>query len=141
MGAAVQPVAARHAEQVVVLSQPDFAAAVRDALRDFVRPDLLRGNPLVRSRLVCERAGAAAAAAERALTLPALIREAAEDLQASPRDVRLYRALHHTYFQPAPTQERAAELLDLPFSTYRLHLMAGIAQLTEALWRREVGGV
>ena len=34
-------------EEPVVLSQPDFAAAVRAALRDFVRPDLLRGNPLI----------------------------------------------------------------------------------------------
>ena len=72
--------------------------------------------------------------------MQALIKEAAEALAASPRDVKLYRALHHTYFQPAPTQERAAELLDLPFSTYRRHLMAGITQVTEALWQREVGG-
>ena len=72
--------------------------------------------------------------------MQAIIREAADALQASPRDLKLYRALHHTYFQPAPTQERAAELLDLPFSTYRRHLMAGIAQVTEALWQREVGG-
>jgi hypothetical protein len=140
VGEAIQPVAAQRAEQVVVLSQSDFAAAVRDALRDFVRPDLLRGNPLVQSRLALERAGASAAVAERAAALQRLIREAAEALQASPREARLYRALHHTYFQPAPTQERAAELLDLPFSTYRRHLMAGVAQVIEALWQREVGG-
>ena len=57
---AAGPQAAPHprpAEQVVVLSQPDFAAAVRDALRDFVRPDLLRSNPLIRSRPVRERVG------------------------------------------------------------------------------------
>ena len=53
------------AEQVVVLSQPDFAAAVRDALRDFLRPDLLRSNPLIRSRPVRERGGVNAAAGER----------------------------------------------------------------------------
>jgi hypothetical protein len=141
------PAAARAApkstEQIVVLSQSDFAAAVRDALRDFVRPDLLRGNPLMRSRLVLDaarRAGQAANATDRAAALQAIIREAADALQASPRDLKLYRALYHTYFQPASTQERAAELLDLPFSTYRRHLMAGIAQVTDALWQREVGG-
>jgi len=135
--------APRLAEQVVVLSQPDFAAAVRDALRDFVRPDLLRSNPLARSRLVwgaAQRAGASAGAGDRAAILQALITEAAAALQASPRDLKLYRALHHTYFQPAATQEQAAELLDLPFSTYRRHLTAEIAQVTEALRGREVGG-
>jgi hypothetical protein len=126
---------------MIVLSQPDFAAAVREALRDFVRPDLLRNNPLLRSRLVLEAAGRGGdgEAADPVAVLQALLRQAAEALQASPRAVKLYRALYHTYFQPAPTQERAAELLDLPFSTYRRHLMAGVAQVTEALWAREVG--
>jgi hypothetical protein len=126
---------------MIVLSQPDFAAAVREALHDFVRPDLLRNNPLLRSRLVLEAAGRGGAgeAADPVAVLQALLRQAAEALQASPRAVKLYRALYHTYFQPAPTQERAAELLDLPFSTYRRHLMAGVAQVTEALWAREVG--
>jgi hypothetical protein len=127
-------------EQVIVLSQSDFAAAVRDALHDFVRPDLLRNNPLRNSRLVLEHVGPAASAAERVAGLQALIKGSADALQSSPRSAKLYRALYHTYFQPAPTQERAAELLDLPFSTYRRHLMAGIAQITEALWLREVGG-
>jgi len=142
-GGATASSAPRPAEQVVVLSQPDFAAAVRAALRDFVRPDLLRGNPLMRSRLVLDaarRAGASAGVDDRAALLQALITEAAAARQASPRDLKLYRALHHTYFQPAATQEQAAELLDLPFSTYRRHLTAGIAQVTEALWAREVGG-
>jgi len=140
VGAGGQPAAAQPAEQVVVLSQSDFAAAVRDALRDFVRPDLLRGSPLLRSQLVLERADASAGVAERVQSLQTLLRETAEALQTSPRDAKLYRALYHTYFQPAPTQERAAELLDLPFSTYRRHLMAGIAQVTEALWQREISG-
>jgi hypothetical protein len=130
------------AEPLIVLSQPDFAAAVREALRDFVRPDLLGNNPLLRSRLVLVAAsrGGAGEAADPVAVLQALLRQAAEALQASPRALKLYRALHHTYFQPAPTQERAAELLDLPFSTYRRHLMAGVAQVTDTLWAREVGG-
>lgn len=144
VGAGVQPTpAAQPVEQVIVLSRPDFAAAVRDALRDFVRPDLLRSNPLTRSRLALDaarRTGLSTGVAERAAALQALIKEAADTLQASPRDAKLHRALHHTYFQPAPTQERAAEILDLPFSTYRRHLMAGVAQVTEALWQREVSG-
>ena len=38
-----------------------------------------------------------------------------------------------------PTQEQAAELLDLPFSTYRRHLKAGLDQITDYLWGREIG--
>lgn len=130
---------ARPAEQVVVLSPSDFMAAVRDALRNFLQPDFLRQNPLVRSRLVVERVKGAGGQAERVAALKALIHESADALQATPRDARLYRALYHTYFQPAPTQEAAAELLDLPLSTYRRHLLAGVRRVTEALWQREVG--
>jgi hypothetical protein len=91
----------------------------------------------MRSRLVMSRA-AEAGAADRAATLAALVREAAERLQASPRDLKLYRALDHTYLHPAATQEQAAELLDLPFSTYRRHLKAGVLRLTEILWQEEL---
>ncbi|NJL21123.1 MAG: hypothetical protein HC895_10360 [Leptolyngbyaceae cyanobacterium SM1_3_5] len=41
--------------------------------------------------------------------------------------------------QPAATQEKAAELLDLPFSTFRRHLKAGITRVTEILWFQETG--
>lgn len=37
---------------VLVLSQPEFADAVRAALRDLHAPDRLRHSPLLRSRLV-----------------------------------------------------------------------------------------
>ena len=133
--AAVRPPAA--AEPLVVLSQDAFALAVRDALRDYARPDQLRGNPLLRSRMLVERGGSAPA--DRAAALQAVLREAAETLQAVPREAKLYRVLWHTYFQPLPTQEQAAELLDLPFSTYRRHLKAGLTRVAELLWQKEIG--
>ena len=68
-----------------------------------------------------------------------LLKETASKLQSNPRDEKLYRALEHTYFHPAPTQEIAAEQLDLPFSTYRRHLTAGTQRLTEMLWQQEIG--
>ena len=40
---------------IVVLSHLEFAAAVRQALRDYARPDRLAGNALLSSRLVTER--------------------------------------------------------------------------------------
>jgi hypothetical protein len=61
-------------------------------------------------------------------------------LQVSPRGAKLYRALYHTYLQPAPTQEQAAELLDVPFSTYRRHLKMGVERVAELLWQQEIAG-
>jgi hypothetical protein len=126
--------------QLVVLSEQEFAAAVRDALRDFSRPSALRANPLVHSRLVVERAGPSSEVPERVSALLAAIKTSAEQLQQSPKEAKLYRALYHTYIQPAPTQEQAAEMLDLPFSTYRRHLKSAIERVTEILWNWELQG-
>lgn len=120
---------------LIVLSAADFAEAVRDALQHFTQPNLLRGNPLLRSRLV-----AAAAETDRPAALLALLTEAAEPLRAAPRDAKAFRALEATYFRPAPTQELAAEQLDLPFSTFRRHLKTGVDRVVAALWQRELGG-
>jgi hypothetical protein len=126
-------------ESMLLLSQPDFAAALRQALRDFARPDLQRGNPLLRSRLVVQRAGARSNVEERVTALQTLLQQAADALRLSPREVKYHRALYHTYFQPAPSQEQAAELLNIPFSTFRRHLAAGVQRLTDALWQMEIG--
>ena len=72
--------------------------------------------------------------------LQALIRDAADSLRSNPRDEKLYRALLETYLKPAPSQERAAERLRLPFSTYRYHLGKGLARVTEWLWAKELHG-
>jgi hypothetical protein len=123
-------------QPLLVLSEPEFAAAVRQALRDYTRPDALAANPLLRSRLTVEAAGGMPDVG----TLRTRIREAAEQLRANPRDEKLYRAIHRTYLEPAATQELAAELLDLPFSSYRRHLTTGIARITASLWQRELHG-
>lgn len=120
----------------VALSQPEFGESVRRAYRDFLRPDALAANPLARSRLVRE----SDPTGEPGQTLQRLLREAAESLRGHPRDAKLYRAIWHTYIEPAPTQEAVAELLDLPFSTYRYQLGKGLERATEWLWRRELYG-
>ena len=124
---------------LVVLGESDFTAAVREALRDFHRTDALRTNPLLRSRVVVERAGTGADDGAGIASLRDLLEETSESLQASPREAKYYRALHRTYLDPAPNQERAAELLGLPFSTYRRHLRAGISKVAEILWQEEIG--
>jgi hypothetical protein len=137
MGAPVEP-APVAVPEALVLSESAFLTAVQDALRHHSRPAALEASPLIRARLVLERTGSKASAAERAATLRELIDQAVDALQQHPRDARLYRALHHTYRQPAATQEQAAELLGLPFSTYRRHLKAGVARVGAQLWRAEV---
>jgi hypothetical protein len=42
--------------------------------------------------------------------------------------------------RPAATQEAAAELLGLPFSTYRGHLTRGVERVCDRLWQRELYG-
>ena len=135
------PTARPPAEPVIVLSDAGFAAAVREALRDYTDSAALTGNPLLRSRLVLAKAGGDAPAAARVAALRKLVRETAEGLQASPKLAKFYRAIYHTYLQPAATQEQAAEVLDLPFSTYRRHLRSGIEELTGRLWLRELGNL
>lgn len=125
-------------EQLIVLDAADFAQAVQQALKDITRPTTLRQNPLLRSRLVVDQVGLQADESERIAALGRIIRSAAESLQASPRDMKLYRVLYHTYLQPAPTQELAAELLDLPFSTYRRHLKSSQERVIDILWNQEL---
>ncbi|MFH7028830.1 MAG: ATP-binding protein [Heteroscytonema crispum UTEX LB 1556] len=133
-------------QAVLVLSQPDFVEAVQDVLRNFTRPDALQNNLLMRSRSVCEALSRLVeeqvrnkeSVGDRITVLQTLVKQAAESLQSSPRDEKLYRAVYRTYLNPAPTQEQAAELLDLPFSTYRRHLKAGMIRIAEILWQREI---
>jgi AAA ATPase-like protein len=120
----------------LALSQPEFADAVRQALRDLHRPGALATSPLARTRVVRERA----AELPPPEALRALLQEAVEALRAEPRGEKLARALERTYLRPAPTQEAAAEILDLPFSTYRGHLTRGLERIVDWLWQRELYG-
>jgi hypothetical protein len=129
-------IAATPPAPLLVLSRPQFDDAIRQALRDYARPDHLAANPLLRSRLAAGPAG------QRPLptTLQALICEAAESLASDPRDAKLHRVIRRTYLEPAATQELAAEALGLPFSTYRYQLSAGIRRIADWLWQRELHG-
>jgi hypothetical protein len=119
---------------VLVLSQPEFDQAARQALRG---PDLLARNPLLRTRMVRDRAGTEEPGAA---TLEAVVCAAVESLCEHPRDDKLWRAVERTYVRPAATQERAAAALGLPFSTYRRHLTQGVDRVVAWLWDQEVYG-
>jgi hypothetical protein len=124
-------------DPVQVLSQQEFTDAVRQALRDLARADLLGRNPLLGTRLLQQAPGDQPPDAE---TLEALVRAAVDTLRQHPRDDKLLRAVERTYLEPAPTQEAAAARLGLPFSTYRRHLTQGIERIVAWLWDREVYG-
>ena len=139
LGAAIHAAQPAPLPGLKVLSEPDFAASVRETIHSLTRPSDLRDNPLLYSHLVAAHVDPYADAGERSAQLLQRVVAAIETLQSSPRDLKLFRALHHTYVKPAATQEAAAELLDLPFSTYRRHLKDGIERLTLLLWQEETG--
>ncbi|HEY7595622.1 MAG TPA: hypothetical protein VH969_20890 [Actinophytocola sp.] len=113
------------------LDRTRFAAAVRVALPDLQRPDRLMTNLLASSMLAVDGPG----------SLRATIVAAIESLRDEPRGATLSAVLTRTYVRAAPTQEAAAEVLGLPFSTYRRHLAKAIEQLTDLLWAVEIGAV
>jgi len=123
---------------LAVMSRADFAAAVKDALKAYPAPLRMRDNPLLRSRLVAERA-VSDGEADRIAALRALIDDAVRSMEADRREAGHARALRLTYLDPAPSQAVVAERLDLPFSTYRRHLGRAIDRVVEALWAQEVG--
>jgi hypothetical protein len=119
----------------VALDRSAFDEAVRSALRDLPRPDRLATNPLLRSRMLREVSPSSDPAG-----LDHALRTAVAELPDVPRTAKARRAVERTFLHGAVTQEAAAEVLDLPFSTYRRHLAAGIAMVAEVLWRWEVYG-
>jgi hypothetical protein len=126
-----------NAAEALVLSQEEFGDAVRQALRDLHRPDLLGRNPLLRSRLVREYAEDGPA---DGVDLEGLLSDAVDALREDPRDDKLFRVVERTFVRPAGTQEAAAEALGVPFSTYRRHLSQGVDRVVAWLWEREVFG-
>lgn len=129
------PTITRPELSLLVLSQPDFMKAVRDAVRNFTRPDLLARNPLLRSRFILEKGGEPGRNIEQ---LQQLIANTANQLQNNSHDQKFYPVIQTTYLQPAPTQTTAAATLNLPMGTYRRHLKSGLDRIAELLWQREI---
>jgi hypothetical protein len=109
------------------LSRAAFGDAVRSALRHLNR---LSGSPLV--------GGALGATPEQ---VRETVERAVDRLADEPRGDQLRAVLHRTFIRAAPTQEAAAEVLGLPFSTYRRYLTRAVDQLVEVLWSVEIGAL
>jgi hypothetical protein len=115
----------------------EYSRTLRAALRRFHETHRLAENPLLDGRLVEQRAGRDAPLEQRLAALRALLQESVLDLARTPRTEPAYKALHHTYIDPEPTQLLAAEAARMSFGTYRRHLAAGLDELAIALWLRD----
>ena len=122
------------------IARDELASAVRDALRWYGDTDALSSSPLLSTPMVARRAGGSASHEQRVAALRALLSDAITALSRTPKRAKLRRALERAYVAGAPTQEQAAQLLDLPLSTYRRHLREGEALVVDFLWRRNLEG-
>jgi hypothetical protein len=111
------------------LEKTSFAEAVKNALRDYHQPSALLGNPLLRQLPTAPDQNPSQA-------LRLVLWQEAQQLLRLPKEEKFYRALEATYFEPAQTQELAAERLNVPFGTYRYQLQKATERLCELLWRK-----
>ncbi|WP_293368186.1 hypothetical protein [Nevskia sp.] len=93
-----------------------FAKAVRTALDDFHLTHRLQANPLLECEVITTRGPSAAA---KLNALRDWLRSTNERLSANPATARAARILHRSYFEPARSQQLAAEALGMGYSTYR----------------------
>lgn len=108
---------------------------MRAALRDLHRDDRLAASPLLGSRLADGQEGCGVAG------LRGTLLRGVAAVGRRPRGAGLQRVLDRTFVRAAPTQEAAAEVLGLPFSTYRRHLATALDELVELLWAVEIGEI
>ena len=99
-GVSPEQIVARPAVARLVLSQEEFAEAVKDALQQIHRPDRLHTNPSLQSRVIQDCLPENAIVEERAAELVQRLEAAVAQLSATPKDRKLHRALYHTYVQP-----------------------------------------
>lgn len=123
--------------QAATLPYEDFAGSVKQALRDLHRPSELLRNPLLGSGIARARRRADPEASPDRV-LRGLMSDAAQVLKEDPRNQHLYRVLDRTYLRPAPSQEKAAEQLDLPFTTFRRYRDRAVASVSDWLWELDV---
>jgi len=127
---------APHELRARVITEDDFKAAVRVALKHFNDPDELRTSPLMECRVTLEVERRTHADREDALRTA--IGDSAMALQNDPRTVRYYRAIRDFWLSPRGTQQAVAKELGVPFSTFRRHLSRGADLVARTLWKREV---
>jgi hypothetical protein len=121
------------------LDRDHFAQAVARALRDVSRPERLRGNPLLTAGFIERMVGPGASEGQRIQVLRGMLERAIHELGLRPQYRRWQAVAETAYLHPVESQERMAERLGIPFSTYRRHLKSATEWITDFLWQLEVG--
>mgnify|MGYP001367672927 FL=1 len=121
------------------LDRDHFAQAVARALRDVSRPERLRGNPLLTAGFVERMAGPGASEGQRIQVLRRMLERAICELGLRPQYRRWQAVAESAYLHPVESQERMAERLGIPFSSYRRHLKSATEWITDFLWQLEIG--
>ncbi|GAA1981923.1 ATP-binding protein [Amycolatopsis minnesotensis] len=103
------------------LPQDEFAAAAKQALRDWHDDEAFATNALIRTY------GDPAALRTAITTTVDALRRDADHLKH-------HRVVHTTYLERDTNQRAAAARLGVPFSTYRRHLQAGLDTIVATLW-------
>ena len=125
------------ADPALPLGEAEFAEAVRAALRHYLRTDLLRDNPLLRSRLVASALREAGPPLAPVQALKDLLRTHCERIGDAPKLAALRRVLELTWLTPMRSQQVVAESLHLSWSTYRRRLADAMQLLVAQLWEAE----
>jgi LuxR family transcriptional regulator, maltose regulon positive regulatory protein len=133
VGPTVVPVKPGRVAQV----QPEFSKALREAMRRWHEASELAQNRLLDTRLVEQYTGPNPSVQARVQTLQNILSECVKTLNDNARTEPMYRALWHTYLEPASTQLLAADQAKMPFGTYRRHLAAGLKEVATRLWLHE----
>lgn len=121
------------------LDRDRFTQAVARALRDVSRPERLRGNPLLTAGFIERMAGPGASEGQRIQVLRRMLERAIYELGLRPQYRRWQAVAESAYLHPVESQERMAERLGIPFSSYRRHLKSATEWITDFLWQFEVG--
>lgn len=125
------------AHDIGKLTERAFETAVKEALQCYIQTDRLQRSPLLHCELVNSKIGTASISAPRIDALRSILRETAKAFARHPKTEIFSRVLYRTYFEPARSQELAAEALGLGYSTYRRHLGKARSLLTAELWQSE----
>ena len=118
------------------LSEAGFALAVFRALRDFNRPENLRLNLLLASRLVRATLGKSPGALPTEV-LRELIRAHCASIGGNPKYLRYQQVLQLTYLAPLRRQRAVADALHLSWGSYRRYLREAREMSTASLWEAE----
>jgi hypothetical protein len=115
------------------LGRDEFATAVRHALSAAREPKLLTTSALIGTKLVADPGH------DGPDQIVDALRGAIGELSTDPTTEESARVLDRTYLRGAPSQEAAAEVLGLSFSTYRRRLSRALETLVDVLWDVELG--